>query len=82
MASILKLNQRIPQQTTLAYSSSQGMGWYDSNGWSVYIGLSLDNLDTQITMYNAIANRLQQQGIHPALVSLVDVDAPYYRLEH
>jgi len=81
MASILKLNQRIPQQTTLAYSASQGMGWYDSNGWSVYIGLSLDNLDTQITMYNAIANRLQQQGIHPALVSLVDVDAPYYRLE-
>ncbi|MGD0708911.1 MAG: FtsQ-type POTRA domain-containing protein [Anaerolineaceae bacterium] len=81
MASILKLNQRIPQQTTLAYSASEGLGWYDSNGWSVYIGLSLDNLDTQITMYNAIASKLEQQGIHPALVSLVDVDAPYYRLE-
>jgi len=81
MASILKLNQRIPQQTDLAYSASQGLGWYDSNGWSVYIGLSLDNLDTQITMYNAIASKLEQQGIHPALVSLVDVDAPYYRLE-
>lgn len=81
MTSILKLNQRIPQQTDLAYSASQGLGWYDSNGWSVYIGLSLNKLDTQITMYNAIASRLEQQGIHPALVSLVDVDAPYYRLE-
>jgi len=78
-AAIVKLNSIMPQGTLLAYSDSDGLGWVDSNGWAVYIGLSTARIDQQMIVYNAIVEELKKQGITPSMVSVEHVDAPFYR---
>jgi hypothetical protein len=43
--------------------------------------MNLDNIDLKMTVYKAIVKRLKDEGIKPVLVSLENVDTPYYRLE-
>jgi hypothetical protein len=79
LAAINKLNSIMPPGTLLAYSDSEGLGWVDSNGWAVYIGLSTARIDQQMIVYNAIVEELKKQGVTPSMVSVEHVDAPFYR---
>jgi cell division septal protein FtsQ len=78
---ILTLSAQLPENTTLAYSLSEGVGWNDWRGWRVYVGRELDNLNIKMAIYNTIVEQLNQQEIKPALVSVASVNAPYYRME-
>jgi cell division septal protein FtsQ len=79
LAAINKLNGIMPPGTLLAYSDSDGLGWVDSNGWAVYIGLSTAKIDQQMVIYNAVVEELKKQGVTPSMISVEHVDAPFYR---
>ncbi len=78
---IQTLSKQMPAGTALVYSASEGIGWDDPNGWRAYIGKTLDNLDLKMLLYNEIVKQLNKDGTRPILVSVADVNAPYYRLE-
>jgi cell division protein FtsQ len=75
------LSQKLPPETQLAYSMQDGLGWQAPEGWQVYIGKDLSDFEDKYTMYQQLANYLNQDGLKPALVSVEQINAPYYRLE-
>jgi hypothetical protein len=78
----IQLRTWLPAEvTSLAYSESEGLGWTDPRGWHVYIGNNLINLDEKMAVYEAIVAQLQAQGITPAMISVEQIHAPFYRLE-
>ncbi len=81
MSSAIKLSAMLKKSTTLAYSSQDGLGWTDPQGWNVYIGLDLNNLDTKMLMYKAVVNQIKKDGVTPTMISVEDPDTPYYRTE-
>lgn len=80
LQAILKLNSLIPG-VPLVYSGKDGLGWKDPAGWQVFIGTSLDQFDEKMKVYQAIVNKLNDQGIQPAMISIEHVHAPFYRME-
>ena len=78
---ILTLSPQVPQGTPILYSQEYGLGWNDPQGWQVYFGNSLDNMDEKLTMYKAIVADLNKQNIHPKIISVQFPRAPFYRLE-
>jgi len=81
MSSAIKLSAMLKKNTVLAYSSQDGLGWSDPQGWNVYIGLDLKNLDTKMLMYKAVVNQIQKDGVTPTMISVENPDTPYYRTE-
>lgn len=81
IAAALTLHPHVPEKSTLTYSSARGFGWKDSRGWIVYFGHTLDDLQMKLAMYEAIVSQLTAQKIKPGLISIENLDAPYYRLE-
>ncbi|MCE1251993.1 MAG: FtsQ-type POTRA domain-containing protein [Anaerolineae bacterium] len=77
----INLSKHVPANTTLVYNTTSGLGWLDANGWNVYIGFDLDQLDQKMLVYQKIVDTLNQQGLHPKVISVEYVNAPYYRLE-
>ncbi len=80
LQAILKLNSLIPG-VPLVYSGKDGLGWKDPAGWQVFIGTSLEQFDEKMRVYQAIVNRLNEQGIQPAMISVEHMHAPFYRME-
>jgi hypothetical protein len=81
LTTAIRFSTLLPKGTELTYSQSKGLGWTDPEGWDVFIGMNLDNIDLKMTVYKAIVKRLKDEGIKPVLVSLENVNSPYYRLE-
>jgi hypothetical protein len=78
---ILKVGESAPPETHLLYDTKRGLGWRDPQGWQVFMGLDAEAMETKLHVYRALESTLQQAGITPALVSVENVDAPYYRLD-
>jgi cell division protein FtsQ len=78
----LKLNKNLGLDSNLVYNNRNGLGWTDKNGWNVYIGTRLDDLDQKMVVYKGIANQFIKQGTVPAMVSVESLYAPYYRTEN
>ncbi|NPV57205.1 MAG: hypothetical protein HPY76_11125 [Anaerolineae bacterium] len=81
LAAARTLSTEMPEGTPLIYDHVKGLGWQDPAGWDVYLGRSVDNLDQKMLMYQAVVDYINQQGIVPAVISVAQVDAPYYRME-
>jgi hypothetical protein len=77
----LNLQPYLPPETALVYSHYDGLGWSDSRGWNVFVGLDLDEIEFKMAEYDAIVDHLQQKGIRPRMISVEHVHAPFYRLE-
>ncbi len=77
----LDMNAHIPEGAALIYDPISGMGWRDPGGWEVYFGNDLSNVALKQVMYQAILERLEAVGVSPVMISVVHVDAPYYRTE-
>ena len=75
------LATQMPKDSSMVYSALNGLGWTDSRGWQVYFGLNLDNITEKLTLYQAIVDQLTQKKIKPAVISVENVHAPFYRLE-
>jgi cell division protein FtsQ len=81
LTAILQLNAWMPDESVLLYQEKRGIGWKDVRGWDVFIGSKLENINDKMLMYETIVRKLDEQGIHPSMVSVEFLHAPYYRLD-
>jgi hypothetical protein len=77
--SAVMLSEQLPYATDLTYSEDHGFGFDDPRGWHVLFGQSGD-MDTKVTVYEAIALSLVEQGLSAVVVSVEDPASPYYKL--
>lgn len=69
----------IPGGASLLYDTEFGLGWQDVRGWQVYFGQNSDDIPMKLNVYQAIVDRLSNQGIRPSLISVEYLDAPFFR---
>ena len=77
----IRLKDMLPANTNLAYNSQNGLGWTAPEGWNVYVGASLTNLDEKLAIYQRIMEQVQQQGLQPSMINVEYPHAPFYRME-
>ncbi|MFC2028455.1 cell division protein FtsQ/DivIB, partial [Chloroflexota bacterium] len=78
---ILELSELAPDSAFISYSPEHGLGWSDPNGWEVYYGENTKDVSMKMSIYQAIVERLSQEGIQPSLISVEYLDAPFYRTD-
>lgn len=78
---VLKLGKQLPEGVVITFDPQHGLTWQDPHNWTVYLGLDYENMDVKLQEYQNIANKLIDEGVAPALVSVEFTHAPYYRLE-
>jgi hypothetical protein len=81
VTAILKLGVRAPKGTPLQFTREHGFGWKDERGWDVYFGMSVDDIEMKLSVYDAILKHLAAEDIQPTYVSVEYVHAPYYHVE-
>lgn len=69
-----------PQGIPLIYTTEHGLGWQDKRGWQAFVGMDYSNIEMKLSIYQAIVRYVKENEIHPAMVSVEYVHAPYYRL--
>lgn len=77
--SIKTLAGYVPEGSQIVYNDSYGLGWYAKQGWNVYFGADLSDLDAKIKVYDALEDELVADGISAKIINLEYLDAPYYR---
>jgi hypothetical protein len=81
LSAILAISVHVPPDTPLFYTEERGLGWQDKQGWEVFFGKDLKDIEMKLSVYDAIVDFLLQEGIQPELISVEFVHAPYYRME-
>ena len=76
---IVALHPQVPAGSPMVYDPTYGMGWQDPHGWSVYFGQSTQDIPMKEKVYQAILDTITKQGIHPTLISVEYLDAPFYK---
>ncbi len=70
-----------PAGVSLIYDPTYGIGWADPNGWEVYFGLTPAEMSEKLAAYAVVVEELSRRGIHPDLISMENIYAPYFRME-
>jgi hypothetical protein len=78
---IQTLNDIRPSGAPVAYHPRYGLGWNDPQGWKVYFGQEVNDMPGKLNAYQAIVTEVVNKGIHPTLISVEFLHAPFYRLE-
>ena len=81
---ILVVTSYVPAGQTLVLDEEHGLGWTDERGWKAYFGLNLEDsaeMEMKLRVYDALVQRLEDNGVWPRLISVEFLHAPYYRLE-
>jgi len=81
VSSIQAMGTYVPGGTPILYSAEHGFGWQDPNGWQVYFGKSLADINQKLQIYQKLEDSLAEQGIEPSLISVEFLNAPFYRTE-
>lgn len=81
LSAILAISVHVPPDTPLFYTEERGLGWQDKQGWDVFFGTDLKDIEMKLSVYDAIVDFLLREGIQPELISVEFVHAPYYRVE-
>ncbi len=82
VSAILALGAKMPAETVLVYDSQHGLGWNDPNGgWDVFFGNEDEDMEMKLSVYQSLVERLNSEGVQPALISVEYVHAPYYRMQ-
>ena len=76
---IMTLYPQVPAGSPMIYDPNYGMGWQDPHGWSVYFGQNIQDIPMKEKVYQAILDTISKQGIHPTLISVEYLDAPFYK---
>lgn len=76
-----KLAKEVEAGTALAYSQENGLGWVNASGCKVYVGMDTSNMDEKMSIYQAILQELDDRKLTPKMISVANVNAPFYRLE-
>lgn len=77
----LRLSEMLPVDTILAYTPEDGLGWVAPDGWKVYVGSTLEDLNLKIAIYQRISENITAQGVTPSMISVEYLHAPFYRVE-
>ena len=78
---ILSISDYVPEGSFLQYDPQFGIGWQDPNGWLVYFGNDITNIEIKLAEYQTIIAELKKENITPALISLEFLHAPFFRME-
>jgi len=71
----------VPPGTPILYDPATGLSWTDGRGWQAIFGLSGDNVEVKVRVYQALVDWLIQRGIRPILINVAYPSAPFYRTE-
>ncbi len=77
---ILSVSEKAPAGTTLLYDRRHGLGWNDPKGWQVFMGRDVTDMDEKLRVYAVLVEKLNADGVVPALINMEQVDAPYFRM--
>ncbi len=75
--SAIQLQALLPDARSLRYHPDLGLGYADARGWSVWFGVG-DDMDQKVRVYEALINDLQDRGIRPGAVYLINPNRPWY----
>jgi len=81
VSAIQTLAPNAPAGVPIMYDAHNGLGWTDSRGWRVFFGSKASDMALKIRVYQALVDSLSARGLAPVFISVVRVDAPYYRME-
>jgi cell division protein FtsQ len=70
-----------PQGAVIIYDPAYGLGWIDPRGWLVYLGENTKDVTMKLNIYQAIIDKLSQEGVQPTMISVEYLDAPFYRTQ-
>ncbi len=79
LRAVASLSKHLPEVGSWEFDPGHGLGFTNELGWQVYFGTSGD-MPMKVRMYQAIAEKLVEEGIQPTLLSVEDQSAPYYAL--
>jgi hypothetical protein len=83
VSGIMFLAEYLPEGARLMYHEQYGIGWEDPEmGWQVFFGKVLDQMPVRIALYQAISTDLIERNRIPQLISIEQVQAPYYRMRN
>jgi cell division protein FtsQ len=74
----LQLKQLRPNIEKLYYDLQHGLSYQDGRGWRGYFGAGLD-MEQKLAVYERLVDNLAAKGVYPTLISVEDLDAPYYK---
>jgi hypothetical protein len=75
--SAIQLQALLPDAASLRYHPTNGLGYADPRGWAVWFGVG-DDMEQRVRVYEALINNLQDRGIRPGAVYLINPDRPWY----
>ncbi len=78
---IKELNQLLPEQGIILYDTRRGLGWNDVRGFQAYVGSDLQEITAKMNMIDEIVKTLIKAAVVPTLISVEQINAPYYRLD-
>jgi cell division protein FtsQ len=78
---ILTISTQVPANTPVIYDPQYGLGWNDPEGWQVFFGSQTGDMAEKLAQYQAIVDQLKKDNVHPNLISVEFLNAPYFRLE-
>jgi hypothetical protein len=81
VAAVLAIAKIAPADRPLLFDPGHGFGWTDQRGWQVFVGNDQD-VPLKLRVYDAIVQRLLQDGVQPTLISVEYVHNPYVRVEN
>jgi hypothetical protein len=70
----------VPPGAVILYNEAFGFGWNDPRGWRAYFGVTANDVELKMRVYEEMVNSLVQRGIRPALINVTYPTAPYYRM--
>lgn len=69
----------LPPGSKILYNKTHGLGWKSEQGWDVFIGLTLNDINYKLNAYQALVDKFSREGINPSMVSIEFASRPYYR---
>ena len=74
----LQLRQLRPNIEQLHYDPLHGLSYQDGRNWRGYFGVGIE-MAQKLAIYETLVDNLMARGIHPVMISVEDMRAPYYR---
>lgn len=79
---IQALDRIAPDDAPLIYDPKLGFGWNDPTGWQAFFGQDGKDIDQRLAVYLQILDELRARRLVPTLISVAQLHAPYYRMDH
>lgn len=75
--SAIQLGALLPDVRALRYHPINGLGFTDPRGWTVWLGVGND-MDQKVQVYEALIGNLQDRGVNPRSIYLINPHRPWY----